>query len=112
MNLNKRQKQSAIILCTKAMNLIQEKGWNQANLARDKNKHPISVTDKEAVSYCLVGAIFASKKRQSQATADNLIDYIENTICKENIIQWNDSESRKKQQVINLCKRTINSLSK
>ena len=86
----------------KAADLLERKGWTQNVAARDVAGQSISCASKEAVCYCVDGAIQAvtvgsctpyTDWAQTRATLRDYLDI-------PSLIVWNDNPRRTKEEVI------------
>ena len=87
----------------KAYEVFKGFGWTKGAYARDHTDSPVEIGDKEAVSYCTVGAIFL--------VYGNLygIQYLKRLIVDQNIentvSSWNDKVGQTKENVIETLKK-------
>ena len=81
---------------------LNEQGWTQGALARDRDGHEVHPCDKIAEAFCMSGAVNA-------AVADDILleekcfDLLQVAIGEEDgfcLAQWNDMEGRTQAEVL------------
>lgn len=92
---------------SRAKELITQ-GWTQEFFARDKNRTVCHSASKNAVCFCLLGAIkranreFKTEYRDELIIEDRLINFL-----KESPASWNDAPERTKDDVLSLLSTLI-----
>ncbi len=76
-----------------AERLLMEKGWTQRAFARHINGNSIGYNSKNAVCFCVIGAILAAYKNE-----DDAIKKLSNFLVID-IAAWNDDPARTKEEV-------------
>lgn len=74
-----------------------EKGWTQGAYAVDENGRAVSENSTYAKSFCAVGACLAAKT--SSYYLDRLIS--------QDVVAWNDTPGRTKEEVLDIFDRAI-----
>ena len=87
--------------------ILQTKDWCQGNYARDANKKPVIASDPSAVSYCLVGAIWAATPIIDWHLRAEISECLQLLNGNSIPTKWNDQKGRTKQEVIDLLDKAI-----
>ena len=88
----------------KAWEYLEKKGaWCHGAMARDKDDHPCYPGSKDAVTWCLLGAIFkAYPERRRGVIYSKMYKFLG---LHDSMSTWNDDPKRTKRQVIALLKK-------
>ena len=93
-----------ILKKTRAL-LSDKKAWCRGAAARDKDGMVVFTTQRDAVSFCLIGAFYKVEdniNRIREATT-----FVAKAIKTENIAFWNDRKHRKHEQVLKALDKAI-----
>ena len=78
-----------------------EKGWNQETYAEDERGVDCDSNSKNAVSWCVLGALSYAAQLNGFYLPQDLVTYLE---PKQSLANWNDDPSRTQEQVVKLLK--------
>lgn len=90
-----------------ARNILTEKGWNRFFLATDKTGNPVVLQSKNAISYCIIGAISKAEPDQTlrHAAIQHLLKFVPPQY--HGINEFNDAKETSKPDVLDLFDRAI-----
>jgi hypothetical protein len=102
-----------------ACHLLEERGWNRGSMARDANGDTCGLDSKDAVSYCLSGALVKSWRDHDRANEDFYFRLFERqfseVILKKynhryTLTRWNDDIATCREAVVELIHAVIKSI--
>lgn len=102
-----------------ACHLLEERGWNRGSMARDANGDTCGLDSKDAVSYCLSGALVKSWRDHDRANEDFYFRLFErqfsDVILKKynhgyTLTRWNDDVATCRESVVELIHAVIKSI--
>ena len=117
----------------RARDLIEQKGWTQNTLAKDKMGYMIDPDSPDAACFCLLGAMIASEaqlwsekvykdQKELNWAVNNAFFHLDRTMSTHEKIpcdiiprrvalsNWQDQEKRTKQEVLSLFHEAINTI--
>ena len=92
-----------------ARNLIEKKGWGQGHYAVDDDGVTVGIDSPDACRFCTMGAIYAANRTYSESVVQDLVQALGFDNSGE-VLLWNDSPSRTKDQVLARFDRAIKEL--
>jgi len=88
----------------RAAKLIETKGWTQGSYARDANGEAVSILDKNAECFCIIGALSHESLGYDFNIRCKAYQFAANIICNKCLPTWNDTHGRTKEEVITFLK--------
>lgn len=83
----------------KPSELLEQKGWCQGAMARNRKGFRCGFDDPKATQFCLTGALY-----RADAYTHEVFFFLRSHIG-ESFTEWNDAAGRTKEEVIALLKR-------
>jgi hypothetical protein len=97
---------SVLEVLEQARKLLVEVGWTQHAFARNSRGHILESNDPTAVCYCALGAVFYISPSGSPL-AGAAYKRLNAVIDGRDIVRWNDSPERKKEDVLEVYDKAI-----
>lgn len=92
---------------SKALDLLQAKGWTQGTYARNAKGERCDPTGENATCYCSYGAIISTAGKFQGTLLLEAYDPLRAAIGTDIIAGWNDSKSRTKEEVFAAFEKAI-----
>lgn len=94
-----------------AIDILRVKGWNRGGFAMNKDGEECNTKDPDAVSFCLLGSIYAQDS--SRLLTMRALDAVRRALGVDTIdflADWNDYTAKDKEQVIELLQKACRSI--
>jgi len=95
-------KSEVIRVLDEAKKVLIEKGWTQGYYAKDRRGELVGIHDRDACSFCAVGAIYRASEDASDWARDEAINAVVMATPGFNIPIYNDAEERTKDEILAL----------